>query len=1228
MQTKIKMIDNFTNRYTLSKTLRFSLLPQGKTEEWFNKEIINEDIDRADRYQKAKKIIDRVHMDFIDKVLNDASLDVDKLQEYYELSVIKDSTVKQQKNLKDLGNSFRKSIGKMFEDAKVKDLLKKDIINYIDNIECSEDEQEIIKSFKGFTTYFSGYNKNRENIYTGEEKSTAVSYRIVNQNLPKFIENIRIYNAIKNRIEDVDFNEIFSDENGSLGDVFNIEYFNNTLSQRGIDNYNAILGGHTTSTEQIQGINQRINLYRQAHKGVKLPLLKQLYKQILSDREKISFIPESFESDNEVIKSIDELYKSTCEQGLTYFDFMRDVKELVANISSYEQSGIYISNGKDITEFSNIVCDNWQAIKNLLNDKYDEDNSKLKSKAKDIEKYYDKRSKELKKVAKYNLSNLKNLTENVEIESIIEKLSNKVNELFDSVKLAYENAQSLLANDYPLEKNLKADKTAISLIKNLLDSTKEFKQIAILFMSGENELDRDISFYEKYTKSIQSIKLIDFIYDKVRNYVTQKPYSKDKIKLSFSRATLLNGWDANKEEANLSVMLIKDGKYYLGIMNRNHNKVFSKDVPEYTEGACYEKMTYRFLPTPNKMLPKIFFSKKNKDTYNTPKNIQVGYEAKKHLKSSENFDITFCHELIDYFKECINIYKQEKKLDFNFKETSEYKDISEFYKDVTAGGYKLEFKKMPATYIDNLVEEGKLYLFQIYNKDFSPKSKGTPNLHTMYFKALFEKENLENIVYKLNGESEIFYREKSVDKTAPTHFANEVLANKNPLNPKRTSTFTYDLIKDRRYTKHQFLFHMPISLNYLAEGRKDINTDVRKQLKAKQDNYVIGIDRGERHLIYVTVVNSNGDIVEQFSLNEIVNEYKGVEHRTNYHDKLVGKSADRQKERKNWEEIETIKELKEGYISQVVNKICKLVVKYDAIIAMEDLNSGFKNGRKKVEQQTYQKFEKMLIDKLNYYVDKNAKSADMGGLYNAYQLAEEFKGFNKMYAQTGIIFYVPAWLTSKIDPVTGFVDLLYPKYKSMEQSRKYISSFDKIYYSNDDKCIVFDTDYSKFSGGDASFVKKWKIHTNGERIQTYENKQTSKWETKTIDMTGEFITMFNKYGIDINGDIISQAIAIDKADFHKSFMYLLKLTLQMRNSVPNSTIDYMISPIKDENGNFYDSRRVDDKTLPENADANGAYNIARKALMLIDKFKQTDDEALKIAKLGITKKEWLEEAQS
>ena len=81
-------------------------------------------------------------------------------------------------------------------------------------------------------------------------------------------------------------------------------------------------------------------------------------------------------------------------------------------------------------------------------------------------------------------------------------------------------------------------------------------------------------------------------------------------------------------------------------------------------------------------------------------------------------------------------------------------------------------------------------------------------------------------------------------------------------------------------------------------------------------------------------------------------------------------------------------------------------------------------GRQKVEKQVYQKFEKMLIDKLNYLVDKKAACDRPGGLYHAYQLANAFESFRKLGKQSGFLFYIPAWNTSKIDPVTGFVSLL------------------------------------------------------------------------------------------------------------------------------------------------------------------------------------------------------------
>ena len=89
-------------------------------------------------------------------------------------------------------------------------------------------------------------------------------------------------------------------------------------------------------------------------------------------------------------------------------------------------------------------------------------------------------------------------------------------------------------------------------------------------------------------------------------------------------------------------------------------------------------------------------------------------------------------------------------------------------------------------------------------------------------------------------------------------------------------------------------------------------------------------------------------------------------------------------------------------------------------------------------------------------------------------------------------------------------------------------------------------------------------------------------------------------------------------------MQFMKLLLQLRNSKAGTDEDYILSPVVDENGIFYDSRSCGDE-LPENADANGAYNIARKGLMMIEQIKDAKD--LDNLKFDISNKAWLNFAQ-
>lgn len=564
--------------------------------------------------------------------------------------------------------------------------------------------------------------------------------------------------------------------------------------------------------------------------------------------------------------------------------------------------------------------------------------------------------------------------------------------------------------------------------------------------------------------------------------------------------------------------------------------------------------------------------------------------------------------------------------DFSSLKPESYLSLDSFYQDVNLLLYKLSFTDVSASFIDQLVEEGKMYLFQIYNKDFSEYSKGTPNMHTLYWKALFDERNLADVVYKLNGQAEMFYRKKSIENTHPTHPATHPILNKNKDNKKKESLFEYDLIKDRRYTVDKFMFHVPITMNFKSSGSENINQDVKAYLRHADDMHIIGIDRGERHLLYLVVIDLQGNIKEQFSLNEIVNDYNGNTYHTNYHDLLDVREDERLKARQSWQTIENIKELKEGYLSQVIHKITQLMVRYHAIVVLEDLSKGFMRSRQKVEKQVYQKFEKMLIDKLNYLVDKKTDVSTPGGLLNAYQLTCKSDSSQKLGKQSGFLFYIPAWNTSKIDPVTGFVNLLDThSLNSKEKIKAFFSKFDAIRYNKDKKWFEFNLDYDKFGKKAEDTRTKWTLCTRGMRIDTFRNKEkNSQWDNQEVDLTTEMKSLLEHYYIDIHGNL-KDAISTqtDKA-FFTGLLHILKLTLQMRNSITGTETDYLVSPVADENGIFYDSRSCGDQ-LPENADANGAYNIARKGLMLVEQIKDAED--LDNVKFDISNKAWLNFAQ-
>lgn len=943
-------IQSMVNLYPISKTLRFELQPVGKTKENFElNKMLEADESLAEKYTEVKKYIDEYHKAYIEKRLSGFRLDgVRNYAElYYDRTKSDDRLKKMEKAEQKMRNDIADVLKKGDEYSR---LFKKELITELLPTILNDEQKEIASAFDLFSTYFTGFNQNRENMYSSEAKATAISYRCINENLPKFLDNCRNFATVKEALPKEIFEELNGNFEGLYGcrveDIFSVDYFSNVLSQSGIDNYNYIIGGYTTSDgEKVKGINEAIQSSK-----MKLPKMKTLFKQILSDRESISFIPEQFVDDNDMLRAVYKMYTEDMDtddgekiKSVPYA--VSEIKKLFENFGELDCARLYTKNGPAVTNISKKLTDYWGTVQEKWFEEYDETHLK---KGKGItEKYEEARRKVYNAIPSFSLKEIDRLTG----KSTAEYYSEAVVKAVGNIGSKYSEAEALLKNEYREKKSFAKNDEAIATVKNFLDSLKELEGIIKPLLGSGKEAEKDDVFYGTFMPLYDNLHRIDRLYDRVRNYVTKKPYSTDKIKLNFGNPQLLGGWDKNKEPDYRTIILRKDGMYYLAIMLKGNSKLFECDE---CIGSGYEKMVYKLLPGPNKMLPKVFFAKSNID-YFAPSDEILKIYRKGTFKKGADFRISDCHKIIDFYKQSIEKHPDWNDYGFRFKETEEYNDIGEFYNDVKIQGYSLGFTDVSEDYINEKINSGALYLFRIYNKDFSEHSKGKPNLHTLYFKMLFDERNLADVVYQLNGGAEMFYRKPSISKEEMiVHPANCPIDNKNTASEKKTSTFSYDIIKDKRYTEPKFFLHVPIKLNFKADGLARLNDMVRAELKKSEENYVIGIDRGERNLLYICVINSKGEIVLQESLNEIDN---GNEYRVDYHQKLDDKERERQKSRQNWTTVNNIKELKEGYISQVVHRICELVVRYNAVIAMEDLNSGFKNSRIKVEKQVYQKFE-------------------------------------------------------------------------------------------------------------------------------------------------------------------------------------------------------------------------------------------------------------------------------
>jgi CRISPR-associated protein Cpf1 len=300
---------------------------------------------------------------------------------------------------------------------------------------------------------------------------------------------------------------------------------------------------------------------------------------------------------------------------------------------------------------------------------------------------------------------------------------------------------------------------------------------------------------------------------------------------------------------------------------------------------------------------------------------------------------------------------------------------------------------------------------------------------------------------------------------------------------------------------------------------------------------------------------------------------------------------------------------------------------------------------------------------LNYLVFKNYKEGQSGHYLKAYQLTPPIQNFQDIGRQCGVMFYIPASYTSAICPVCGFRKNISTPVGKLEKNKELIDKFTIFYEGERDRFRISykrndfykDEKQSNKKGEIKLFKNKelkdnFTFYSNVERLKYQKNRSNRGGETKARNPHQELKDLFRNNNIDFenNNDILGEIKQrqFENENFYKPLIYLLTLILQLRNSKTvknkdgitdeNESRDFIQCPAcyfhSENNLLGLDKKYIGLDKFEYNGDANGAYNIARKGglvLQKINKIKKMKGDLQKIdyQDLVITQDEWDKKVQ-
>ncbi len=1047
--------------------------------------------------------------------------------------------------------------------------------------------------------------------------------------------------------------------------IYNISGFYKYISQSGIETYNAIISRN----------NILVNLYNQQQKKAnRINGFVELHKQIgcreseSTERIVICKDWDSTESKELGISMESMIKRIICMVNETIVPTEPNILHpRVYNLISWLENavdwdGIYVSD-KALSIISSHYLEDWYSLQQLLLNKesvgtYNQrkesnEQFKLNSAVELMPVFRALDCKDFDSVFKKSIYN--------DYSDILNKnlppSRNLINMLCHDVKQIINNELPIYTKCITQLLTTKISKVQregffkqeeiIDIIRDYLDCVLSIARFVYFFSVRQNKI-KGAPYNMELLQIVSSLLSTELgnrrlWYDEVRNYLLKSPQDEvkeNKLKLNFNSSSLLKGWSIGEERTKLSLLLKNEGCYYLCILK--NDKTCKKLFDINTQNNIYIEHgnAYRM------MLRNLSFKTL----------VGKGYVSMFGTKYSEEDD----EVAIQHAKQLIRQNYLKNYPELSAVITKPHSTKSAFFADVDSilkDYAQCYYNPINWNLIEKFANEGNIYVFRIHAKDYKDTSKGKKDLQTIYWEDVLSGHSS----HSLSAYGEVFRRDAiSTDKTKPfIHKKGSVLINKRDIDGNSIPNSIYiiiyallnkvplpktaeekdieraksliekniiiskeswmNIIKDARfYGEEKYFLHNPICFNYKSIGFKseDFSKDIPYHVinpiiqelmhNSCAPTSFIGIDRGEKNLIYACKINSEGSIL-------FCNHYNIV-HGINYLEKLEERADSRLKAKRSWKQQESIKNLKEGYISHVVHQLLEDVISVGnenltpSYIVLEKLSREMKRGRQKIEKQVYQKFELALASKLGFYVNKDIEEEKPGSIQMPLQFVPPVNTFDQIDKKDsfGIMLYTRANYTSVTDPLTGWRKTIYITNGNNEDILKELTeAFDDIFFDGVDYVFSY---VEKNSG------QRWNIYSgnHGKSLDRFEyNKDTKCYESYNIvEVLDVLFADFNK-----SSSLLEQmrrGVKLKKAEENRTAYDSLRKAINMIQQIRNTGNEikdnnFLQSPIR-KDGKHFDTRNANDFRdlnlhFIKDADANGAYNIARKGLIMDAHYK-------------------------